>query len=68
MPTRWATGDAMSGEPASFRPAENDDDNPELPRLESILEDAGRRFGSGAALGLISVTVLQRRYAERGNE
>ena len=58
----------MSAEWSSTRPAGNDDEHPELPRLESILEGAERRLGSGTALGLISVTVLQRRHAEGGHE
>lgn len=62
------TGDAVSGESSSARPTGNEDEHPELPKLESILEGAERRLGSGGALGLISVTVLQRRHAERGNQ
>ena len=37
-----------------------------LPRLETILDSAGRRLSSRGAIGLISVTVLQRKQAERG--
>jgi EAL domain-containing protein (putative c-di-GMP-specific phosphodiesterase class I) len=40
--------------------------NPELPRLESILEGAGLRLSASGAIGLISVTVLQRRRVEQG--
>jgi EAL domain-containing protein (putative c-di-GMP-specific phosphodiesterase class I) len=37
-----------------------------IPRLETILESAGRRLSSRDAIGLISVTVLQRRNVEQG--
>lgn len=39
---------------------------PDLPRLESILESAGRRLASCAEIGLISVTVLKRTEVEDG--
>jgi EAL domain-containing protein (putative c-di-GMP-specific phosphodiesterase class I) len=40
--------------------------DPDLPRLESILESAGRRLAVRAEIGLVSVTVLQRRNVEQG--
>ena len=56
----------MSGNWASASRVGTEGANPELPRLESIIEDAGRRLASRGAIGLISVTVLQRRHVEQG--
>ncbi len=64
-PTALANGDAMSGEWSPAPHGGSEESQPELPRLESILEDAGRRLSSRGAIGLISVTVLQRRPVEQ---
>jgi EAL domain-containing protein (putative c-di-GMP-specific phosphodiesterase class I) len=57
----------VSGGRPSAPSANNDEANDELPRLESILAGAERRLGSGGAIGLISVTVLQQRHVEPVN-
>lgn len=56
----------MSGDSASSRDAAARTSHRELPRLESILENAGNRLGARGEIGLISVTVLQRRHVENG--
>ena len=39
---------------------------PELPRLEDVLASAGAELTANGGVGLISVTVLQRRHLEQG--
>jgi len=57
----------VSGQWSSVPPAGNQEEQQELPRLAAILEGAERRLGTSGTIGLISVTVLQRRHVDRVN-
>jgi len=56
----------VRGKPAPTRGGTSADTEAELPRLETILEGAGDRLDVRGEIGLISVTVLQRRHVSHG--
>jgi EAL domain-containing protein (putative c-di-GMP-specific phosphodiesterase class I) len=56
----------MSRRPSASQRPGDEDAKLALPRLETILDSAGRRLSSRGAIGLISVTVLQRKHVEQG--
>jgi len=45
---------------------ERDGSDQDLPLLATVLEGAADRIASHAEIGLLSVTVLQRRHVEQG--
>jgi len=56
----------VKGKPAPSRHGGASDTEQELPRLETILDGAGQRLAARGEIGLISVTVLQRRHIANG--
>ena len=56
----------MKERPAPARRGRASEAEQDLPRLESILEGAGQRLAERGEIGLISVTVLQRRHVVNG--